>query len=313
MARRVPRTASGALRLTISVISSARVRSWSCSTTSVMSPSSRARSAESRSCLPSRAMRMAALIGMVRATRTISRPGHEPDAHVRIEELRPVGGDRDVAGGDEVEAGAAADPVDRDDDRLGHGTERRRGFLGRLPFPEVREVPPLVRHLAVVAHAFDVGAGAERPTGGGDQDRPHVVVGFGARVGVAQLALHLQAHRVEHVGPVERDRRGAVGDLVEDRLVGHRTTYPPSTMSLLAGDVAASSLARNRIASAMSSTAPDALHRHGARRTRRSAPPAPPASSPCTLAGGHRRAHEAGRHALTRTPWRASSAPTWRV
>ena len=216
MARRVPRTASGALRLTMSVISWARVRSWSCSTTSVMSPSSRARCAESRSCLPSRAMRMAALIGIGARDPDHLPAGHEADAHVRIEELRPVGGDRDVAGGDQVEAGTTADPVDHDHDRLGHGTERRRRFLGRLPFPEVREVPALVRHLAVVGDAFDVGAGTERPTVGGDEDRPHVVVGFGAGVGVAQLAFHVEAHRVEHLGPVERDRRGAIGDLVED-------------------------------------------------------------------------------------------------
>ena len=78
IASRVPRTASGALRLTVSASSRARSASRSCSTTSVTSPRSKARSALIRSCLPSSAMRMATLTGTARATRTISRPDTSP-------------------------------------------------------------------------------------------------------------------------------------------------------------------------------------------------------------------------------------------
>ena len=279
----------------MSVISWARVRSWSCSTTSVMSPSSRARCAREPLLLAEQGHAHGGVDRDGARDPDHLPAGHETDAHVRIEELRPVGGDRDVTGGDQVEAGTTADPVDRDHDRLGHRTERRRRFLGRLPFPEVREVPPLVRHLAVGGDAFDVGAGTERPTVGGDEDRPHVVVGFGAGVGVAQLALHVEAHRVEHLRPVERDRRGAIGDLVEDGVVAHRTRYPPSTTISWPVMYAASSLARNRIALAMSSTVP-------ARRIGTSAPESLDPrlllfrAQAEPLARRHRCAHVAGRH-----------------
>ena len=36
-----------------------------------------------------------------------------------------------------------------------------------------------------------------------------------------ELSAHALVHRVVHVGPVERDRRDAVGQLVANRLVGH--------------------------------------------------------------------------------------------
>ena len=67
-------------------------------------PSSYARCALSRSCLPDErhahgdVERERAREPHHLATR------HEADAHVRIEELGAVRGDRDVAGGDEVEA-----------------------------------------------------------------------------------------------------------------------------------------------------------------------------------------------------------------
>ena len=83
---------------------------------------------------------------------------HDPDADVRIEELRTIGRDRDVAGGHEVEAGTAADPVDCHHDRLRHGTERRGRLLRRVPLTEVRQVPTLVRNLSIGGHALHIGA-----------------------------------------------------------------------------------------------------------------------------------------------------------
>ncbi|EPQ77710.1 Enoyl-CoA hydratase [Mycobacterium marinum MB2] len=78
MARRVPRTASGALRLTMSAISCARSSSRSCSTTSLIKPRSKARLASIRSCLPTSAILSATDRGSTRASLTSSRPATRP-------------------------------------------------------------------------------------------------------------------------------------------------------------------------------------------------------------------------------------------
>ena len=67
---------------------------------------------------------------------------------------------------------------------------------------------------------FDVGAGAERAAGAGDDEKPDVVVGLGFVVGVAQLGDHEGAERVEGVGPVQRDGGLVPVDLVADGVVG---------------------------------------------------------------------------------------------
>src|SRR3546814_6724561 len=91
--------------------------------------------------------------------------GDEPDAHVRVEELGPVRCDRDVACGDPVEAGAAAQPVDGHDGGLGHRAERRGALLRSLPLRVGRQVGLVVDHTSVLWDLLYVGAGAERPPG----------------------------------------------------------------------------------------------------------------------------------------------------
>ena len=68
--------------------------------------------------------------------------------------------------------------------------------------------------------AGEVVAGAERAAGAGHDDRAHVVVGVDAVPDVDQLALHRRVQRVQHVGPVECDRR----DPVVDRRIGSSRT-----------------------------------------------------------------------------------------
>ena len=51
--------------------------------------------------------------------------------------------------------------------------------------------------------SLDVGAGAERAAGAGDDESPDVVVVLGFVVGVAQLGDHERAERVEGVGAVQ--------------------------------------------------------------------------------------------------------------
>ena len=68
--------------------------------------------------------------------------------------------------------------------------------------------------------SLDVGAGAERPAGGGDDQHPDVVVVLGLVVGGAQLGDHVRAERVERVGPVQRDGGLVAVDLVVDGVVG---------------------------------------------------------------------------------------------
>ena len=179
IASRVPRTASGALRLTIDAISRARSSNRSCSTTSETSPSSYA------------ALRAHALVppGERDPHRDVGRQHareahhlttrHQPDADVRIEELGLIRRDDDVAGGDPVEAGAAAQAVDRGENRLGHRAERRRPFLRRLPLRVGGEVRLVVDDAPVVGDVGDVGTCAERTPGTGDDRDPDVVVRLG--------------------------------------------------------------------------------------------------------------------------------------
>ena len=180
IARRVPRTASGALRLTMRgdlvgpveqpvvldhLGDRGRARRPAC--------------ALSRSCLPISARRMATLIGSTRARRTISRPETRPMLTWGSKNSARSDAMAMSDGGHQVEAGAAAEAVHRGEHRLGHGPERRRGLLGRLPLRVGGQVRLVVDDPAVVGDLADVGAGAERPARPGDDDRPHGVVALG--------------------------------------------------------------------------------------------------------------------------------------
>jgi hypothetical protein len=66
-----------------------------------------------------------------------------------------------------------------------------------------------------------VSAGAEAPTPTSDHDGPNVRVSVGAIECITQLALHRRSERVQAIGPIERDREDAVGQLGGDRGVSH--------------------------------------------------------------------------------------------
>ena len=62
----------------------------------------------------------------------------------------------------------------------------------------------------------DVGARAERATGAGDGDQPHLVVVLGLVVGGPEFGDHVRAERVEGFRAVQRDGGGVPVDLVFD-------------------------------------------------------------------------------------------------
>ena len=164
IARRVPRTASGALRLTSSAISRARSSSRSCSTTSETMPSSYARCALSRSWRPVSAIRIAMFMGSTRASRTISRPDTRPmltcgsknSARSDAMMMSPV-----------VTRSSPApqhSPFTAVSTGLVIDAERRCAFLRRFPLRVGREVRLVVDDASVVGDLGHVGSGAERPT-----------------------------------------------------------------------------------------------------------------------------------------------------
>jgi hypothetical protein len=81
---------------------------------------------------------------------------------------------------------------------------------------ELFQIRLVLRRLAVerVAARREVGAGAERLAGAGDDHGAHRVVGVGLVEERADLLAHLAVVGVELFGAVQRDRRDAVGDVV---------------------------------------------------------------------------------------------------
>src|SRR6266481_6055858 len=67
-----------------------------------------------------------------------------------------------------------------------------------------------------------IGAGAEPAPGTGDDDGPAIVVLVGGIERIDQFLLHGAVEGVELVGPVQGDGENLLGDLVFDRLIGHR-------------------------------------------------------------------------------------------
>ncbi len=85
----------------------------------------------------------------------------------------------------------------------------------------------LVHERHVGGEAAKVGAGGEdRLVRGGEHDHAHGVVVAGALETGDQAAEHLGRQRVARRGLVERDRRDAIRDLIEDHPCGGRLGCP---------------------------------------------------------------------------------------
>jgi len=141
--------------------------------------------------------------------------------HVDRGELGVVGGDGEVAGEDEIEAGAVGVALDAGDDRL------RVGAQG-VAEAEVVDAPQVAGNRAPLRRPaglrpacrrgrgdalLDVVAGAKGAAGAGEDDGPHVVV-LGARLeGLEQAVAQLAVDGVEHARPVERQPADADGHL----------------------------------------------------------------------------------------------------
>jgi len=117
-------------------------------------------------------MRSAILRGSTLANRTHLTTGHQTDADVRVEERRLVRGDGDVAGGDPVQPCAEHNPLIAVSTGLAILRNRRGALLRGLPLVVGGQVRPLVDHPAVLRDLTDVGAGAERAAGAGDDEDP---------------------------------------------------------------------------------------------------------------------------------------------
>ncbi len=139
----------------------------------------------------------------------------EDEAHARL-----LGGQANVHRQRHRRAHAHSGAVDRSD----HGLLRLKHAQRELA-AVVALGAPRGRALVVVegvAAAAEVGARAEATPGARHDHRAHLVVGVGAVEGRHQLAAHLPRPGVQPLGPVERDRQHAVGQLGGDlgRLAG---------------------------------------------------------------------------------------------
>ena len=133
--------------------------------------------------------------------------GHQPVGDVRVEEGGVLRADDDVGLVEEVEGAGGADAVHRAHDRLPHLLPLRAEQLAR-----VLVVPDVV---GLAVGLLRVEAGAERPVARGPQhdgvDRRVVLDPLPRR---AHLLAHPAVEGVEHLGPVQRDRRDVVvGDV----------------------------------------------------------------------------------------------------
>ena len=81
------------------------------------------------------------------------------------------------------------------------------------------------------AAAPEVRARAEGAAGAGDDHRPHVVVAIGLVEGRHQLADRGRVDGVEPVRPVQRERRDAVRDVVQECLERHSEAEGPDALA----------------------------------------------------------------------------------
>ena len=137
---------------------------------------------------------------------------------MRIHERRLRRGQDDVGVGDEVEAAAGADAVDRRDHRLPDlVVPRRESKLGVS-----RSARLLAQRLLVATELHDVHSGLERGPVARVHDHAYGRVTVQLAPYGLELAEHGRVHRVPGVGPVEDQPSHRAASLDEEGLVRHQ-------------------------------------------------------------------------------------------
>ncbi len=153
--------------------------------------------------------------------------GDQPEPRLRETEARVARRDRDVACGDEPRAARVRVALHARDHRLRAIVD---GLQHQRELPRVGDVlvVGVARH---ALHPVQVGAGAERLARGREHHDLHRRVVRDGVEHARELADHRVGERVAHVGPVERDRRDAIGDDDLDRFVRRHIRNTPKRVS----------------------------------------------------------------------------------
>jgi hypothetical protein len=125
-----------------------------------------------------------------------ARARDDPEAGLRLAELRRLGGDNQVAGHCQLAAAAQAESGHRRD-------ERRPHLADRVPAVD----PPRLVHLdrARLRHLADVRPGREGALGAAEHDAANRVVAVQLGERLHERAHDLVVQRVQGLGPVEQD------------------------------------------------------------------------------------------------------------
>ena len=150
--------------------------------------------------------------------------GHETATREHEAEPRAIGSEAQVVVEDVRNAEPGGHAVHGGDHWLGEAervavlaAEERRERGGQLDVEVV--AGSLDRSALDALQHVHVGAGAVALPCPRDDDRPHRRVAIGAEGGVAHLGAEPHRPGVQLLRPVERDRRDAIGDVVEDLAV----------------------------------------------------------------------------------------------
>ena len=126
-----------------------------------------------------------------------------------------LGGDADVAGQGESEAAAHGVPLNRGDGRL-VDLEEVVGAPAQVAGPLQVCRGGVVVGGGDVGGGAQVGAGAEARPRAGEDDHARLGVGGGLAADAVEEQCGVAVDGVEPAGPVQRDRRDAIDDTVED-------------------------------------------------------------------------------------------------
>ena len=166
-------------------------------------------------------------------------------------ELGVVGREQHVAEERTLPHPADAPPLDRAHDR----DARRHQEPVRLAVPE-RDVLVVALPRRSVAELAHVAPGRERPTLGAPEHAVDVVARVELLERGPELTLHVVAHRVELLGPVEREDREVIVVLEPHRSVGHRRNLRQLAPAMVRSNVAATSSTAPRPPGAMHPSKP---------------------------------------------------------